>query len=366
MINIDPEKLDDTFYRYKMPAVQIKIEGSGNGIKTVIPNIHDVCERLNRPEEILIRFFGNKLGAQSTIIKTDDKFLVMGQFPQTRIQEEVYEFIKKYILCRSCRNPETDVIVESKRKIASLKCNSCGKISSLDPGDKTYNFFTLYYTNNKAAPEKPHAAPATAALTKDESGKPHAGTANSPTMAVPPVVAAAKIESTAEEKENPVDILARIIHSGSTPFDTIVGKVFQLKIDYNLKDANVVRLLYRAIISEAEKATPCRFIAAIQAHRQLLQRFTDREEQEKVVVREVQLTCSKHNLHGKFPMAMKLLFEENIVKESTIISWYTTPAVKDVPADVAKSIRDKSESFVKWLQADAVAAEAAEVLPAAQ
>ncbi|GAA5865049.1 hypothetical protein JCM3774_003950 [Rhodotorula dairenensis] len=39
----------DSFYRYKMPVLLTKIEGKGNGIKTVFPNMADVARALNRP-----------------------------------------------------------------------------------------------------------------------------------------------------------------------------------------------------------------------------------------------------------------------------------------------------------------------------
>lgn len=35
--------------RYKMPVMTIKIEGRGNGIKTVLPNVEDVSRALARP-----------------------------------------------------------------------------------------------------------------------------------------------------------------------------------------------------------------------------------------------------------------------------------------------------------------------------
>lgn len=61
-----------------MPAIQVKVEGSGNGIKTVLPNIHDICVAINRPEEALMKYFQFDLGAQSTVFSKDDKFLLMG------------------------------------------------------------------------------------------------------------------------------------------------------------------------------------------------------------------------------------------------------------------------------------------------
>lgn len=63
MVNIGGS--DDPAYRYKMPRVMSKIEGRGNGIKTVIPNMVDVAQALNRDPAICTKYFGCELGAQS-------------------------------------------------------------------------------------------------------------------------------------------------------------------------------------------------------------------------------------------------------------------------------------------------------------
>lgn len=47
----------DPHYRYKMPKLTAKIEGSGNGIKTVITNISSVSRSIGRPPSCKLNNF---------------------------------------------------------------------------------------------------------------------------------------------------------------------------------------------------------------------------------------------------------------------------------------------------------------------
>lgn len=64
--------LTDQFYRYKMPKLMAKVEGKGNGIKTVIVNMVEIAKALNRPPMckstvcpyVLFATFSNRINLQ--------------------------------------------------------------------------------------------------------------------------------------------------------------------------------------------------------------------------------------------------------------------------------------------------------------
>jgi len=103
--------VEDTFYRYKMPAILAKVEGQGNGIKTVIVNMVDIARALNREPVYPTKFFGIELGAQTQIDKVNDRYIVNGSHDGDKLQDILDGYIKKFVLCQVCQNPETELSV---------------------------------------------------------------------------------------------------------------------------------------------------------------------------------------------------------------------------------------------------------------
>ncbi|PBP18682.1 eukaryotic translation initiation factor 5 [Diplocarpon rosae] len=128
-INIRSD-VKDPFYRYKMEKLQSKIEGKGNGIKTVIVNLSSVANSLARPGGYVIKYFGFELGAQTNSNPTDDRWIINGAHEASKLQDYLDGFINKFVLCKKCKNPETEVVIKDGHIV--LDCKACGQRSDVD------------------------------------------------------------------------------------------------------------------------------------------------------------------------------------------------------------------------------------------
>ncbi|XP_073115382.1 eukaryotic translation initiation factor 5-like [Elaeis guineensis] len=137
--NIGASNSDDAFYRYKMPKMITKIEGRGNGIKTNIVNMVDVAKALARPASYTTKYFGCELGAQSKFDEKAGTSLVNGAHDTVKLAGLLENFIKKYVQCYGCGNPETEIII-TKNQMITLKCAACGFVSDVDMRDKLTTF----------------------------------------------------------------------------------------------------------------------------------------------------------------------------------------------------------------------------------
>ena len=130
--------VDDPEYRYKMPAVFGKIEGSGNGIKTAIPNISDVATSLHRQPAEVNKFFGTELGAQTRYNPDTDRAIVNGAHTDMVLQDLMHRYIEKFVLCPNCRLPETDYKI--KNGAIFHRCKACGSKEMVDMSHKLCTF----------------------------------------------------------------------------------------------------------------------------------------------------------------------------------------------------------------------------------
>jgi translation initiation factor 5 len=128
----------DPFYRYKMERLQSKIEGKGNGIKTVVANLPSVSASLARPPSYVIKYFGFELGAQTNTNPKDDRWIINGAHEASKLQDSLDGFISRFVLCKSCKNPETTINVKDGRIL--LDCKACGQRTEVDIRHKLSGF----------------------------------------------------------------------------------------------------------------------------------------------------------------------------------------------------------------------------------
>lgn len=139
-INIGGENAGDAFYRYKMPKLQARIEGRGNGIKTNVVNNAEIAKALERPADYTLKYYGFELGAMTNYDKKSGNSIVNGAHDAGRLSELLEGFIKKFVQCYSCGNPETVIKIRKRTECIELKCKACGFVSDVSPKEKLVGY----------------------------------------------------------------------------------------------------------------------------------------------------------------------------------------------------------------------------------
>ncbi|KZZ99286.1 eukaryotic translation initiation factor 5 [Moelleriella libera RCEF 2490] len=151
LINVRRD-VSDAFYRYKMERLQTKIEGKGNGIKTVVVNVAGVALSLARPPAFVIKYFGFELGAMTNHDPKDDRWIINGAHEAGKLQDHLDGFINKFVLCKNCSNPETDVKIDNDRIL--LDCKACGQRTAVDLRLKLSGFILKNQPSKKNKKDK--------------------------------------------------------------------------------------------------------------------------------------------------------------------------------------------------------------------
>ncbi len=141
LVNMNGKK--DPFYRYVVKRIKVKQEIG----KTILVNNDIVSKQTGRPDDWIMTYFGKSLGVSTNIDKKNqNKCSLTGKHEESVLQEKYFDFVKKYVLCGKCGNPETLPIITGNKKNQSieLSCRSCGNLTQLDGDDKFVKFMVLH------------------------------------------------------------------------------------------------------------------------------------------------------------------------------------------------------------------------------
>lgn len=354
-----------------MPVLQTKIEGRGNGIKTVVPNMEDVARALNRPPSYPTKFFGTELGAQTTM--ANDRYIVNGAHQADRLRELLDSFIDKFVLCASCKNPETELVITGKGRNEDIHrdCKACGAHTGIDMRHK----LTTFILNNrpkdgKKGGKKGMTAEANVGgpMVFDEKEGSDEGDAGMGSGAIG---------------------MDAIIGRGADPVlsnpDAICGKVKDLNLDddddddadspygqlglwleenRSASDADIIAKIKELDIVGKHKAlvpigaklfTDKGVVTEIPDRAALLQALVTGEKHQKSLLggieRLVGLSADVDDLiaQGAVSKILMALYQDDVLDEDVAKQWGTHVSKKFVPKDVSKKVRKNADAFLKWL-----------------
>ncbi len=113
-------KLDiiDPHYRYKMETVIIEKQKN----KTIVTNFKNISKNLNRDPKDIIKYLKKKMGIALTY--KNDTLVSTKDITAQDLYTVLRQYIQEYILCETCKNPETELITKSDKLYK--KCSACG------------------------------------------------------------------------------------------------------------------------------------------------------------------------------------------------------------------------------------------------
>ncbi|CDO94363.1 unnamed protein product [Kluyveromyces dobzhanskii CBS 2104] len=379
---------NDPFYRYKMPPIQAKIEGRGNGIKTVVMNTMDVARALNRPAPYIIKYFGFELGAQTAINVENDRYIVNGAHQPAKLQDVLDTFISKFVLCGSCKNPETEIVITKDGDLVR-DCKACGKRTPMDLRHKLSSFILKNPPEGMNGSKKKKKA-ATASANVRGGGLSISDIAQGKSQA--------EAGEDGEENDSDDDELARQINAAASNLATIEVKDEDWAVDMSeeairaralelqgegneettefskleefgewvlkeeelptdielykkiaelelLEDPKVAAVLAQVLFDED-------IVSDIAEHTAFLQKLLNDEEFEKNFLGGIErfLGLDHPELIPQLPKILVQLYNNDIISEEEIVNFGSKCSKKFVPKDVSKKVRRAAKPFITWLK----------------
>ncbi|TEB34565.1 hypothetical protein FA13DRAFT_1707451 [Coprinellus micaceus] len=388
--------VDDKFYRYRMPVLTTKIEGKGNGIKTVVPNMADVARALSRPATYTTKFFGCELGAQTSFDEKNERYIVNGAHDADRLRELLDAFIDKFVLCRSCKNPETDLIIikQGRNEDIIRDCKACGERTGIDMRHKLVPYILKNPPVKVKKGKKKDVAGADAAVGGGEANggsgeeqndgnesddyltkkiKAEAAELNDkPTLAdedwsadTSPEAVKARIKAlegsmaaavlggdddgSDDDVNSPYTILGKWIDEEREEVDD--PKAFSIAIFKKAEELGIakkhktVTVIAQALFSED-------MVTEVTQYGALLQKMVTSEKHQKALLGGIErhVGLVHPDLIPAIPKVLMELYQIDVLDEEVITQWGTHVSKKYVDKDTSKKVRKASEPFLKWLE----------------
>lgn len=376
----------DAFYRYKMPRINAKVEGKGNGIKTVIVNMVDVAKAIGRPATYPTKYFGCELGAQTQFDYKNERFIVNGSHDASKLQDLLDGFIRKFVLCPECDNPETELLVSTKKGTISQGCKACGFHGPLEVNHKVNTFIIKNPPNLDPAAQ---GSSLTEGKRSKRSKKGSGEDANNSSAGADgenegDVIDAPKPKDDDDDTEWTVDVSEEAVRARMHDL-TDGAKCMTISDDAEKTEKERMDIFYefikkkrdsgeleniqthRDLFTEADRLDVTQkaplviaeviftdnIIVEARKHRNLLLRFTHNNlKAQRYLMGGLEQIIALHSakLLEKTAGILKLFYDNDILEEKAILEWASKVSKKYVSKEVSNDIHEKAKPFVQWLQ----------------
>jgi translation initiation factor 5 len=393
----------DASYRYKMPKLVTKVEGRGNGIKTVIVNMVDIAKALHCNPAYPTKFFGIELGAQSKFNKKDERAIVNGCHNASDLQACLLSFVEKFILCPTCSLPEIKMKVRSGN--IKIDCAACGHNGILPTNHRLVTYIVKNPPKGKKDKdkknkkdrkkdrkkkgkdkdkreeeedsgeeevEKPKKSKKEKKDKKDKTSK-KSKKADEEVEWFTDISAEAQAKrKEAEFSEMKSDDATRNVQAimesakadNATDSALTVFKVFlaQKKRSPSAVVGELKRLqLARAMDNPQKFKVALEGLIDVSKPKEVAGQFTTHagvfallaEEQPTVLLGCIEnLVGSEDALRARTPLILQALYDNDVLDEDVILAWAASPPESSwlVNKEVAVFVRAKAQPFIEWLK----------------
>jgi len=104
--------------RFELPKPDVLVSGN----TTTLRNFKEICDRLRRSQDSVLKFLSGGLGTSGT---TDGSRAVFkGRFGTESIEQLINRYIRYFVLCPVCDQPDTKVVKQGRFRF--IVCDACG------------------------------------------------------------------------------------------------------------------------------------------------------------------------------------------------------------------------------------------------
>ncbi|MDT7859048.1 MAG: translation initiation factor IF-2 subunit beta [Candidatus Aenigmarchaeota archaeon] len=108
----------ETKERFQIPQIESEIQGP----KFIIKNFKKIAEYIKRDPKHFAKFLMLSLASSGSI--EGETLVLNSKLKREVVQQKVEEYIKRYVFCKVCNEPDTKLIKEDR--IYFIRCEACG------------------------------------------------------------------------------------------------------------------------------------------------------------------------------------------------------------------------------------------------